>query len=61
MENLHTESKTTKKEAATESLTGTMHFYQAVPLPCKVDGDAGDAKIFKNGKLKITLPKKDAA
>ena len=57
----HTESKTTKKEAASESLTGTMHFYQAVPLPCKVDGDAGDAKIFKNGKLKITLPKKDAA
>ena len=57
----HTESRTTTKRGTTESSSGTMHFYQAVPLPCTVDGDASEAKVFKNGKLKITLPKKDAA
>jgi HSP20 family molecular chaperone IbpA len=57
----HTESRITKKDSSTESSSGTMHFYQAVPLPCAVDGDASEAKIFKNGKLKITLPKRNAA
>ena len=57
----HTEARTIGKGAATESSSEARHFYQAVPLPCAVDGEAGEAKIFKNGKLKITLPKKVAA
>lgn len=56
----HTEARTAIKGAATESSSEARHFYQAVPLPCAVDGAASEAKIFKNGKLKITLPKKDA-
>ena len=57
----HTESRTTAKDVASESSSETMHFYQAIPLPCAVDGGASEAKLFKNGKLKITLPKKEAA
>ena len=57
----HTESSSSKKDSGTESSSETLHFYQAVPLPCEVNADVSDAKIFKNGKLKITLPKKDAA
>ena len=57
----HTESRTAEEDATSESSLETMHFYQAVQLPCAVDGDASEAKIFKNGKLKITLPKKEAA
>ena len=54
----HTESNTSKKAGATCSSSEAVHFYQAVPLPCEVDADAGEAKFLKNGKLKITLPKK---
>ena len=57
----HTESNTRKKAGATCSSSGTVHFYQAVPLPCEVDADASEAKFLKNGKLKITLPKKAAS
>lgn len=57
----HSESRTSKEDASTEFSAQKMHFYQAVPLPCSVDADASEAKMFKNGKLKITLPKKDAA
>ena len=35
-----------------------VHFYQSTTLPCAVDLDAAEAQMFKNGKLKVTLPKK---
>lgn len=57
----HIESRNTKKNATASSSSGAIHFYQAVPLPCEVDGEATEAKVFKNGKLKITLPKKGPA
>lgn len=56
----HTESKSGTKRGVKQSSSETVHFYQSVPLPCEVDAGASDAKILKNGKLKITLPKKVA-
>lgn len=55
---LHTESTTGKKRGVTQSSSKTAHFYQDVPLPCEVDIDGSQAILLKNGKLKITLPKK---
>ncbi len=57
----HTESKTGKKLGETRSTSETTHFFQAVPLPCEVDVDGSEATLLKNGKLKITLPKKTPA
>ena len=57
----HTESHKRKKGSATSSSTEVRHFYQQVPLPCEVDVDACHARLLKNGKLKITLPKKSGA
>ena len=54
---LHTESTTEKKRGATQSSSKTVHFYQAVTLPCEVNMDGSQATLLKNGKLKITLPK----
>ena len=36
-----------------------VHFYQSVTLPAPVDIDESHAKLLKNGKLKITLPRTD--
>ncbi len=44
-----------KKEKTT---TSSQHFYQSMTLPAAVDVDETHAKLFKNGKLKITLPRK---
>jgi HSP20 family molecular chaperone IbpA len=57
----HTESTRGEKRGTTRSSLKTMQFYQAVPLPCEVDMDGGKATLLKNGKLKITLPKKAEA
>jgi len=54
----HSESSTRTKGDATEVNADDRYFYQAVPLPCEVDADASEARIFKNGKLRVTLPKK---
>jgi HSP20 family molecular chaperone IbpA len=54
---LHTESTTGKKRGATQSSSKTVHFYQAVTLPCEVNKDGSQATLLKNGKLRITLPK----
>lgn len=55
----HTESKSSGKAGATETRSESSHFYQAIVLPCAVDPDRCKAKLFKNGKLSITLPKKN--
>jgi HSP20 family molecular chaperone IbpA len=54
----HTQSNTEKRKGKTSSSSETVYFYQAVPLPCEVDVAASEATLLKNGKLKITLPKK---
>ena len=54
---LHAESTTEKKRGATQSSSRTVHFYQAVTLPCEVSMDGSQATLLKNGKLRITLPK----
>ena len=57
----HRESTADKgkgKKATGEHSEQVVHFYQSTTLPCAVDLDAADAQMFKNGKLKVTLPKK---
>ena len=54
----HTQSSTDTKKGKTSSSSETVYFFQAVPLPCEVDVAASEATLLKNGKLKITLPKK---
>jgi HSP20 family molecular chaperone IbpA len=55
---LHTESTTGRKRGAIQSSSKTVHFYQAVSLPCEVDINGSQATLLKNGKLRIKLPKK---
>ena len=47
-----------KKGKQKEETSTSRHFYQSMMLPAAVDLDKSHAKLFKNGKLKITLPKK---
>ena len=54
----HSESSSLEKDSAIESRSESRCFYQSVPLPAPVDLDDTHAKLFKNGKLKVTLPKK---
>ncbi len=54
----HSDSKSSKKSGETQLSSETIHFYQAISLPCEVETSAGQATLLKNGKLKITLPKK---
>ncbi len=54
----HTQSTTANTKGKTSSSSETVYFFQAVPLPCEVDVAASEATLLKNGKLKITLPKK---
>lgn len=46
--------KKAREQASVESVVG---FYRSVPLPGGIDPGGIHAKLFKNGKLKITLPK----
>ena len=57
----HNESSSKEKDSATESISESISFYQSVYLPAAVDLDESHAKLFKNGKLKVTLPKKPHA
>jgi HSP20 family protein len=57
----HSESSSEEKDGATESVSESVYFFQSVHLPAAVDLDASHARLFKNGKLKVTLPKKPQA
>jgi HSP20 family molecular chaperone IbpA len=57
----HSESSSEEKDGATESVSESVYFFQSVHLPAAVDLDESHAKLFKNGKLKVTLPKKPQA
>ncbi len=54
----HSETTRSAQDDASESSTSTFSFFQSAHLPAAVDVDNSHAKLFKNGKLKITLPKK---
>jgi HSP20 family molecular chaperone IbpA len=54
----HRETTTLKKRNGGESTSKTQSFFQSVPLNTPVDVDHSHAKLLKNGKLKVILPKK---
>lgn len=51
------EEKKDRKTRGRETASRSIHFYNAVTLPARVNADETHAKLFKNGKLKVTLPK----
>lgn len=57
----HSESSSKEEGGTTESVSESVYFFQSVHLPAAVDLDESHAKLFKNGKLKVTLPKKAPA
>jgi len=53
----HTRENNKKKSDATASSVESLYFYDTVALPDAVDLEETHAKLFKNGKLKVTLPR----
>jgi HSP20 family molecular chaperone IbpA len=53
----HLESSTAKEQGRETTTSTSAHFFQSAPLPCPVKADKATVKLFKNGKLKVTLPK----
>ncbi|MDX1735531.1 MAG: Hsp20 family protein [Halioglobus sp.] len=53
----HSETHERDEEEGGGTTAQRLSFYQSMPLPAPVDIDHCQAKLFKNGKLKITLPK----
>jgi HSP20 family molecular chaperone IbpA len=53
----HRESSSKKIGKGTESHSESVYFFQSVELPAEVNLDESHAKLFKNGKLKVILPK----
>jgi HSP20 family molecular chaperone IbpA len=54
----HSETTRQKKDQGSGSISKTQAFFQSVPLNAPVDVDHSHAKLFKNGTLKVVLPKK---
>ena len=54
----HNVTSSQKKSGVASSTSRTQSFFQSVPLNAPVDVDQGHAKLLKNGKLKVVLPKK---
>ena len=57
----HRESATSSERGGTVTRSESVYFFQSAQLPAEIDLDACHAKLFKNGKLKVTLPKAGAA
>ena len=53
----HQESSEKKNKGATTTESKSTYFFQSAQLPAAVDPDKASAKLLKNGKLKVTLPK----
>ncbi len=53
----HSETTRQKKTSGGGSTSKTQSFFQSVPLNAPVDIDHSHAKLLKNGKLKVVLPK----
>lgn len=56
----HRESSSKKKGKGTESRSESVYFFQSAELPAAVNLDESHATLYKNGKLKVTLPKPGA-
>ena len=56
----HRETSAKKREGGTESRSESVYFFQAAQLPAAVDLDNSHARLLKNGKLKVTLPRQAA-
>lgn len=54
----HTESSSKEEGAASTLQSQSVCFFQAIQLPDAVNLDESSAKLFKNGKLKVTLPRR---
>ena len=54
----HSETTRQQKSDVASSSSKTQSFFQSVPLNAPVDVDHSHAKLLKNGKLKVVLPKK---
>jgi len=54
----HSETTTKKKGNSGESTSKRQSFFESVPLNNPVDLDHSHAKLLKNGKLKVILPKR---
>jgi len=53
----HTRENNKNKCDATASSVESVYFYDTLALPDAVDLEETHAKLFKNGKLKVTLPR----
>ncbi|MEJ2532191.1 MAG: Hsp20/alpha crystallin family protein [Halioglobus sp.] len=53
----HRETSKEKREGGTESRSERVYFFQSAQLPGAVDLDNSHARLLKNGKLKVTLPR----
>lgn len=53
----HTDSETSSTAVSQQAKSESSYFYQCLPLPCAVEAQKCSATLYKNGKLKITLPK----
>jgi HSP20 family molecular chaperone IbpA len=57
----HSETTADKKGDGGGSASKTQMFFQSVPLNGPVDVGQSHAKLLKNGKLKVVLPKKSGS
>ncbi len=53
----HRESAKSRKGDALSASSEEVYFYESIQLPCAVEAKGSEAVLFKNGKLKVTLPK----
>ena len=54
----HTDTENTAAQGGEQIQSQSAYFYQRLPLPCAVETEKCGARLYKNGKLKITLPRK---
>ena len=54
----HSEADTSSDSGVSQTKEESTHFYQCIPLPCEIDADKCKATLYKNGKLKVTLPRR---
>jgi len=53
----HREEHADKGEGGATSSSESIYFFQSVELPAAIDLDASHARLQKNGKLKVTMPR----
>ncbi len=53
----HSETDSSRKSKSNVTTSNSVTFFQSLPIAAEVDLSKSQAKLLKNGKLKITLPK----